>query len=75
MEGTLGSAERAPLRGGSREAALLAGLAKAGSPEAGLAKASSSGGHVTGARFAYLAGAAPPAVSERVVEASRAIRG
>ena len=55
MEGTLGFADRAPLRGGSREAALPEGLAKVGSPAAGLAQAGSPGGLVTGARFVHLA--------------------
>jgi hypothetical protein len=62
MEGTLGSADRAPLRGGSQEAALPEGPVKTGSPGTGLAQASSSGELVTGARFVHPTGAAPPAV-------------
>jgi len=63
MKGTLGSANRAPLRGGSPEAALPEGLAKVGSPGAGLAQAASPGGFVDGARFVHLRGMASPAVS------------
>jgi len=54
-EGTLGSANRAPLRGGSLEAALPEGPAKVGSPGAGPAQAASPGGFVAGARFVHLA--------------------
>jgi hypothetical protein len=44
MEGTLGAAERAPLRGGGREAALTARRpSKEGGRAAGFAKAGSSG--------------------------------
>jgi hypothetical protein len=56
MEGTLGSANRAPLRGGSLEAALPEGPAKVGSPGADLAQAASPGGLVDGARFVHLTG-------------------
>lgn len=54
MEGTLGSAKCAPLRGGSQAAVLPEGLAKVGSPGAGLAQAASPGGFVTGVRFVHL---------------------
>jgi len=56
MEGTLGSADRAPLRGGAREAVLPEGLAQARSPAVGFAQAGSPGGLVTGARFVHLTG-------------------
>jgi len=63
MEGTLGFANRAPLRGGSPEAALPEGPAKVGSPGAGFAQAASPGGLVDGARFVHLSGMASPAIS------------
>jgi hypothetical protein len=56
MESTLGSADRAPLRGGTREAVLPEGLAQARSPAARLAQAGSPGGLVTGARSVHLTG-------------------
>lgn len=56
MEGTLGSTDRAPLRGGSQEAALPEGLAQVGSPGAGLAQACSPGGLVNSARFVHSTG-------------------
>jgi len=61
MEGTLGAAERAPLRGGTLEAALLGDPAQAGFPAAGLAQAGSPGELVTGVRFAHPARSASPA--------------
>jgi len=61
MEGTLGIAERAPLRGGTQEAALLGGPAKAGFPAAGLAQAGSPGELVTGVRSVHPARSASPA--------------
>jgi len=61
MEGTLGIAERAPLRGGTQEAALLGGPAKAGFPAASLAKAGSLGELVPGVRSVHPARSASPA--------------
>jgi len=61
MEGTLGKADRGPLRGGTQEAALLGGPAQAGFPAAGLAQAGSPGGLVKGVRFARPMRSASPA--------------
>jgi hypothetical protein len=65
MEGTLGSADRAPLRGGSQEAALPEGLAKVGSPGAGLAQAWLAWWARRRCTFRASDRAAPPAVLSR----------